>query len=316
MIQSSNTPRVVIIGAGAMGSLFGFLLHRAGKDVWLLDKDESLAEQVRRHGLVVEAADGIHHCSLPITTQSADIGWGDLIVLSVKAYDTAQAAAAAKPLLRESSIILTVQNGIGNIENIVTVIDKKHIMAGITAQGATVLSPGRIRHAGTGETIVGELDGRITERLNQIRLFLDSAGIAVETTDDVVGLLWSKLLINAAINPLTGITGLQNGALLAHVECCEIMYRTVQEGQALAVRQGIRLIYPDAFAKATSVCAATAENISSMLQDLRNHKRTDIDFINGAIVQKGSELGVPTPVNAGLFHLVRIREAIAGHCSP
>jgi len=300
--------RVVIVGAGAMGSLFGFFLRRAGKDVWLLDNHPELTRHIREQGLKVEGISGKHVISIPITTEVADIQWADLIIIFVKAYDTAQAILDAKPLVGPESAVLTLQNGIGNVEAIVNVVGEEKTIAGTTAHGATVLGPGYIRHAGTGETIIGELHGRETERLIQIQDFLTSAGIAMSTTQDVTGLLWSKLLINVGINPLTGITGLPNGALLDFEETRKIMHRAVNEAKEVASRKGIRLIYEDHLHKVDAVCEATARNISSMLQDLRNQKKTEIDFINGALVKEGSEAGVATPINQALTFLIHLRE--------
>ena len=302
--------RVVIVGAGAMGCLFGFLLYRAGKNVWLLDKHPELTRHIRKKGLTVEGASGKHAASIPITTKVDDIQWADLIIIFVKAYDTAQAMLDAKPLIRQDSVVLTLQNGIGNVEAIVNVVGKEKTIAGTTAHGATVLGPGHIRHAGTGETIIGELHGQQTERLAAIRNFLGSAGIAVNVTQDVTSLLWSKLLINAGINPLTGITGLPNGALLDFEETRKIMHRAVNEAKDVASRKGIRLIYEDHLQKVESVCQATSRNISSMLQDLRNKKKTEIDFINGALVKEGSGAGIVMPINQALTYLIRLRESL------
>ena len=302
--------RVVIVGAGAMGCLFGFLLYRAGKNVWLLDKHPELTRHIREKGLTVEGASGKHIVSIPITTKVDDIQWADLIIIFVKAYDTAQAMLDAKPLIRQDSVVLTLQNGIGNVEAIVNVVGKEKTIAGTTAHGATVLGPGHIRHAGTGETIIGELHGQQTERLAAIRNFLGSAGIAVNVTQDVTSLLWSKLLINAGINPLTGITGLPNGALLDFEETRKIMHRAVNEAKDVASRKGIRLIYEDHLQKVESVCQATSRNISSMLQDLRNKKKTEIDFINGALVKEGSGAGIVMPINQALTYLIRLRESL------
>ena len=302
--------RVVIVGAGAMGCLFGFLLFKAGKNIWLLDKHPELTRHIREKGLTVEGASGKHAVSIPITTKVDDIEWADLIIIFVKAYDTAQAMLDAKPLIRQDSVVLTLQNGIGNVEAIVNVVGKEKTIAGTTAHGATVLGPGHIRHAGTGETIIGELHGRQTERLAKIQDFLGSAGIAVNSTQDVTSLLWSKLLINAGINPLTGITGLPNGALLDFEETRKIMHRAVNEAKEVASRKGIRLIYEDHLQKVDSVCRATARNISSMLQDLRNSKKTEIDFINGALVKEGSGAGIVMPINQALTYLIRLRESL------
>ena len=302
--------RVVIVGAGAMGSLFGFLMCKAGKDVWLLDNHPELTRHIQKTGLRIEGVSGKHHVSIPITTNIGDIESADLIIIFVKAYDTTQAILDVKPLIGQDSVVLTLQNGIGNVEAIVKVVGEGKTIAGTTAHGATVLSPGHIRHAGMGETIIGELHEQKTERLLRIKNFLESAGISVDTTQDVMSLLWSKLLINIGINALTGITGLPNGALLDFEATRKIMHRAVNEAKDLVSRKRILLRYEDHLQKVDSVCQATSRNISSMLQDLRNKKRTEIDFINGAIVKEGRKVGIAMPINQALTHLIHLREEI------
>lgn len=300
--------RVIIVGAGAMGCLFGFFLRRAGKEVWLLDTNSALVKHIQEQGVLVEGISGEHQVSLPITDRFEDIQSADLIILFVKAYDTPQAIQNVKPLLGPESAVLTLQNGIGNVEAIVKVVGERQTIAGTTSHGATVLSRGTIRHAGIGETVIGEIDGQKTSRLEKIRDFFESAGIVTHITRDITGLLWSKLIINVGINALTGITGLCNGALLDHEETRAIMHRAVQEAKEVADRKGIQLIYQDHIQKVESVCRATAGNISSMLQDLRNKKKTEIDFINGAIWKEGNTLGMDTPINQTLTHLVHLLE--------
>ena len=305
--------RVVIVGAGAMGCLFGFLLHKAGKEVWLLEKYPDLVKQIKKKGITVEGVSGEYHVFPLITSEAEEINHADLIILFVKAFDTHQAILNAKPLVGPSSVVLTLQNGIGNVEEIVRVVAHKQTMAGTTAHGATVIGLGHIRHAGTGETVIGELDGEKTSRLEKVRTFLESAGIVVQTTQDVTGLLWSKLLINVGINPLTGITGLLNGELLDFEETRGIMRRVVNEAKSVVDRKGIRLIYPDHLQKVESVCLATAQNISSMLQDIRNKKKTEIDFISGAILREGKELDFDLPINQALTQLIHLIEDVGLH---
>ncbi len=310
MARPLGEMRVVIVGAGAMGSLFGFFLNAAGKNVWLLDNHPGLTHHITTHGLALEGISGNHRVFLPITTSPADIEWADLIIIFVKAYDTAQAIADVRPLVKEDSVVLTLQNGIGNVETIVREVGEDKTCAGTTAHGATVLGPGHVRHAGKGETIIGAIRGEAPDRLERVRAFLKSAGIAVNTTKDVTGLLWSKLLINVGINPLTAITGLRNGDLLYFSESREIMHRAVLEARDVAAKKGIQLVYDNPLQKVESVCEATAENISSMLQDLRSKKRTEIDYINGAVVGEGQKIGLPLPVNQALTHLIHTLEAL------
>ena len=302
--------RVVIVGAGAMGSLFGFLLHRAGKDVRLLDSYPALSHHIKNHGLTVKGISGDHCIHLPITTNPQDLGPSDLLIVFVKSFDTAKAIADVSALIKEDSIVLTLQNGIGNVETIIEAVGEEKVLAGTTSHGATVIGLGHIRHAGIGETIIGAVAPNNTDRLNRAREFLASADIVVQTTNDVTSLLWSKLLINVGINPLTGITRLPNGDLLNYAETRDIMHRAVQEARDVASRKGIHLVYEDPFEKVDSVCAATAKNISSMLQDLRNRKRTEIDYINGAVVAEGENLGMSLPINQALTNLIRVKESL------
>ncbi|HPD61621.1 MAG TPA: 2-dehydropantoate 2-reductase, partial [Thermodesulfobacteriota bacterium] len=302
--------RVAIVGAGAMGCLFGFFLHKAGKEVWLLEKYPDLVKQIRENGIRVEGISGDHHVFPPITAEAGEIKEADLILIFVKAFDTFQAIQSVKPLVGPDSMVLTLQNGIGNIEEIVKVVGTKPNIAGTTAHGATVLGLGHIRHAGTGETVIGELDGKKTSRLEKVKVFLESAGINVQITQDVTGLLWSKLLINVGINPLTGITGLRNGELLDYEETRAIMHRAVNEAKSVADRKGIRLVYYNHLQKVEAVCQATAQNVSSMLQDIRNKKKTEIDFINGAILREGKEFDMELPINQALTHLIHLMEHV------
>jgi 2-dehydropantoate 2-reductase len=300
--------RVVIVGAGAMGSLFGYLLHRAEIEVWLLDNNPGLVAHVKQNGLRIEGIGGDRVVSIPITANASEIGGGDLIIIFVKAYDTARAIRDAQPLLGKQSVVLTLQNGIGNVEAIAEVAGEERVLAGTIAHGATVLGFGHVRHAGAGETIIGELDGTHTERLQKIVGLFASAALDVHVTEDVNAVLWSKLLVNVGINPLTALTGLSNGELLTHPEIRALMHRAVEEAHRVAMQKGIRLAYPDPLQKVDSVCEATAANISSMLQDLRHGKKTEIDFINGAVVKEGRILGMALPINQALVDLIHLAE--------
>jgi 2-dehydropantoate 2-reductase len=299
--------RVVIVGAGAMGSLFCFLLQRAGKEVWLLEKNVGLVDYIKKNGIQIEGISGEHHFFPPITSEKKEIIQADLIIVFVKAFDTYQAILNAKGLVGPESFVLTLQNGIGNVEEIARVVGEEQTIAGTTAHGATVLGLGRIRHAGNGETVIGKLNGEKSS-LTKIKKFFDSAGINVQLTQDVTGLLWSKLLVNVGINPLTGITGLRNGELFDYEETRTIMRRALNEAKSVVDKKGIRLIYPDHLQKVETVCKATAQNISSMLQDIHNGKKTEIDFINGAILREGEKFALDLPINQALTHLIHLME--------
>ena len=236
------------------------------------------------------------------------IGKADLLILFVKAYNTATALESVRELVTANTIILTLQNGIGNVESIRDAYPQNPIVAGTTAQGATLLGSGHIRHAGMGETIIGGIDANSTFHAKLIKDLFMSAYIPTGMTEDVNGVLWGKLLINCAINPLTAIMRVPNGQLPKIPDLCEVMSRVVEEGAAIARSAGITLPYSDPVAKVMEVCAATAGNRSSMLQDIEAGKKTEINYLNGALVRYGKETGVAAPVNSFLTHLVQALE--------
>ena len=301
--------KTVIIGPGAMGGLFAFFLSKAGQEVWLLDKHQDRVDQLRRDGLIIEGISGDHRIFVNQTVKQEDIGKADLIIICVKAYDTEKAASDILPLIGENTSVLTVQNGFGNVEMISKVVGEGKVIGGTTSQGATVLGPGHIRHAGKGDTTIGELDGKTTERVERISSILNSAGIETKITGDVEGLIWSKLLINVGINALTAVLRLKNGELVEYKWSREILRSSVEEALLVVKARGILLTYEDPIKRVEDVCRATATNVSSMLQDVLKGKRTEIDFINGAIVHESERLEIPVPVNKTLVSLVKTIEA-------
>jgi len=301
--------KTVIIGPGAMGCLYAFLLTRAGYEAWLLDNSEDRAERIRVQGLKIEGVSGDYQLPFPRISASPDvIGKADLIIIFVKSYSTAAALQSVKELVTANTIILTLQNGIGNMESIRDAYPQNPIVAGTTAQGATLLGSGHIRHAGMGETIIGGIDANSTFHAKLIKDLFMSAYIPTEMAEDVQGVLWGKLLINCAINPLTAIMRVSNGLLPKIPDLCEVMSRVVEEGAAIARSAGITLPYSDPAAKVMEVCAATAGNRSSMLQDIEAGKKTEINYLNGALVRYGKEAGVAAPLNSFLTHLVQALE--------
>ena len=298
--------RIGIVGTGAMGLLFAHLLSRAeGSDIWLLDIHPEREEKIRREGLFVEGVSGEHHIRPRITVRPESIGHADLLMVCVKSPDTYEASQNAKPLLGPRTAVLTVQNGLGNMEMIESALGPGRVLGGTTSMGATVTGLNRIRHAGWGETVIGEPGGDRTERAEAILELFRRSGLDVSFTDDLPGLLWSKLIINVGINALTALTRLRNGRLLEHEGARAVMGMAVDEAAQVARALGIRLLYDNPVEKVAAVCRATAGNVSSMLQDVLREKRTEIEQINGAVVREAASLGIQTPVNETLVGLVR-----------
>jgi 2-dehydropantoate 2-reductase len=301
--------KIAIVGVGAMGSLFAYLLYQAGHSPWLLDRYQTRVDTIKKDGLRVEGVTGTHHIDISkITLKPGEIGIVDLLIIFVKTYDTGEAIRGAVSLIGDKTLVLTLQNGLNNLERITEITGKSRAIGGTTAHGATQLSRGHIRHAGIGETVIGSLKGEEIKEISKIKDLLNSSGIKTTITDDVEGTIWSKLVINAGINPLTALTRLKNGEIIEHSELLDVQLRIVEEAYAVAKAKGITIHYSDPVEKVKDVCRATASNKSSMLQDIENGKRTEIDYINGAIVSEGSKYHIPTPYNRILTVLVKALE--------
>lgn len=302
--------KIAIVGPGAMGCLFAGLLGRSRTkhDIWLLDKYPERAKKINAGGIKIE---GISNFSQPAKA-SADakkIGPSELVIIFTKSYDTESVLAGIKPLLNENTNVLSLQNGLGNIEFISEIAGEDRTVGGTTAYGATLLGIGRVRHAGKGETIIGKPTRKIFGDLRQISSVLSEAGIPTRITKDINAVIWSKLIVNSSINALAAICQLPNGQLLKHEGTKELLRQVAIEATKVAKRKKAKLIYDDPLQKVEAVCKATSTNICSMLQDIINNKPTEIDFINGAIVRQGKGCGIKTPVNELLTQLVKTVES-------
>lgn len=297
--------KVLVVGPGAMGTLFSGMLAFGGHEVWLLGRRTEVVAAIAREGVTVVRGDTRRTVRVNPTVRAGDAGPAELVIVFVKGYDTLQACKDALPSVGPETVVLTLQNGLDNVETIASVVGRDKVLAGVTAHGATLLGPGLVRHAGEGETAIGELDGRETDRLRRVAAAFRRAGIEVELSQAVDSLIWGKLVVNAAINPLTALLRVPNGELLAREDARRLMRAAALEAVAVAQALGIPLPYPDPVERVETVCRLTASNRSSMLQDVDRGIQTEIDLINGAVAREGESHGVPTPVNWTLTHLVR-----------
>ncbi len=305
--------KIGIIGAGAMGSLFGAMLSKVS-EVYLVDIDKEHVEAIRNKGLVVRNIDGTKSShDLFVTTRYEELPCKvDLAIVFTKSYHTRDAAETALVVLEPSGVALTMQNGVGNLEILRDVLGEEHAVAGVTSHGGDFIGPGKVRHAGKGSTHIAGLacKGKLLEDV--VRTF-NAAGIETGLSDDVESLIWGKLIVNVGINALTAIFRVKNGVIGKVPECVGIMRRAVSEAVQVAAAQGVRLPYEDPYAQVMKVCEATAANRASMLQDVLKGARTEIGAINGAIARKGEALGIDTPVNLLLTQIVVALEATAGY---
>ena len=299
--------KTVIIGAGAMGSLFGGLLSLSGEEVWLVDIWKEHIDAIRSKGLAIEEKGKAQVLSINATTDIASIGKADLILFFVKTYHTEKAVTDSLVLQKEDTIFLTLQNGLGNEESVCRQVDRKKVILGVTGQGATLLGSGHIRHAGWGKTYVGELDGKITDRVNQITQIFRKAGIETEVSSHIHTLVWEKLFVNVGINALAALLGLKNGQLLDYPETIRLVEALVSEAVEVARQKGIQ-IESNPIDRVRAVIEATRENRCSMGQDLDYRRRTEIDAINGAVVREAERLGIPVPYNRMITDLIKVIE--------
>jgi len=296
--------RFLVVGPGAMGCLFAARLKQAGHDVTLLDYIQERASQISDQGIVVEGVTGKYTVKVPAV--AGDIPEPpDLVLICVKSYNTREAGRIIEPWLKKETGIVTLQNGVGNLEILEEIFGRERVLGGVTAEGATLLGPGKIRHAGQGETIIGPGGDPESAAERMVSAF-NRAGFQARSVERVDDLLWGKLIINVGINALTAITRLKNGRLPQFEETRRLMEDAVKEAVAVADAKKIQLPYPDPIGRVVEVCRATAGNIASMLQDVLKEKITEIDFINGAVVREGKAMGIPTPVNLTLTSLVQV----------
>lgn len=299
--------KTVMIGPGAMGSLFGGLLSRAGEELWLVGYRKEQVETICSVGLTLEEKGKSQIISMKATPDVTSVGKADLVIFFVKTYDTERAVSDSLVLEKEDTVFLTLQNGLGNEEVICKKIDRKKVMLGVTGQGATLLRPGHVRHAGWGKTFVGEPNHRITDRATRIAQMFCRAGIETEASPNIHDQVWGKLVVNAGINALTALTGFKNGQLLDYPEAARLMERLVFEAAQVARRKGVHL-EEDPIEKVRKAAEATRENRSSMGQDFDHRRRTEIEAINGAVVREAQPLGIPVPFNQAVTDLVKAIE--------
>jgi 2-dehydropantoate 2-reductase len=299
--------KICILGAGALGCAIGGVLTEAGNDVWLISRNMAQVEAMNTRGLILRDAGVDRTVRVQAATTAKDAGVVDLVVLLVKSFDTRQAMQAAKSLVGPESLVLSLQNGLGHEDILADIVGRERVLAGKTYAGGTQLGVGHVLVGTRGkDTHIGELDGRISERVQRIASAFNAAGLPTQVSGNIVGTIWDKLLINVATGALTGITGLTYGDLYQQPELEACAVAAVTEAMAVARASGIVLSITeplDAWVKASA--GLPPEFKTSMLQSLEKGSVTEIDFINGAVVRWGEKCGVPTPVNQTLVACIK-----------
>ncbi|MFC1514504.1 ketopantoate reductase family protein [Candidatus Omnitrophota bacterium] len=305
--------KICIVGPGAIGLLLYFHLCKKVKDLIILDKDAKRAASLKEKGISVLKESRTFTTAVNITAEPADLKDIDLFIVCVKSYDTLSAAKAIKPLCQKNAFILSLQNGLGNLEVLSEVLGEEKILAAVTHKASTLIDEGVIRFAADGQTMIGMKGKKLPAVVREIRTLFNSCAIAAKLVKDLNSVIWSKLIINSAINPLSAILRLKNGDLLKTGESRLLLQMASAEAERIAKRKRIKLLYDDTQTKVEAVCRATADNVSSMLQDVLRQRKTEIDALNGSICRMGQNLKIPTPVNFMLCELIKTIEATYPH---
>jgi len=296
---------ITIIGTGAMALYFGSRLAAAGDRVRLLGSWQDGIDAINRNGICVVNNAGKKYYPAEASADPGKFPSTRLALVLVKSWQTKDAARLLEAVLEPDGIVLTLQNGLGNAEILTTTLGEEQVAHGVTTYGATVQGPGTVRSGGEGVISVQQ-HARLTPLIQTLR----RSGLEVQEVFDITSILWSKLVINVAINPLTGILGVKNGRLLDSPAAMKIMGLAAREAAEVAEALGIMLDIKDPGRQAEQVAAATAENISSMLQDIRRNAPTEIDALCGSVVRAGRMVDLPTPVNEILMFMIRAKEDI------
>lgn len=295
-----NNEPILIVGTGALACLFAARLAAAGNRVRMLGTwPEGLATLTNLGVTLVHEDNSLRSYPVKASTNPVDFSGVRCALVLVKSWQTDRAAAQLFDILAVDGIALTLQNGLGNRERLVNKLGAERVAFGITTGGATLLGPGQVRAGGEGKITIAN-----HERIIALVALLSASGFQVETTDNVDALAWGKLVVNAAINPLTALLDAANGELLKRPAARELSATLANEVVAVAAGKNISLPFTDSVKAVEDVIRRTADNQSSMLQDVRRGAPTEIDAINGAVVVAGHEVGVPTPVNEIIWKLV------------
>ena len=294
--------RITVFGAGSLGSFIGGILsikHHVG-----IIGRHSHINAIKKNGLRITGKTNL--VTYP-KTSLRDCQNPELLILTVKAYDTEKALLDASPLLGSDTSVLSLQNGFLNEKIIGDMIGKKKVIGGVTSHGVTLTRPGEINHTGLGDTIIGEMDGRITPRIENISSVFNEVGIQTTISRNITRELYIKTVVNAGINPITALFNCKNGVLLKNPFLEQVLELTCKEAVDIINSSGI-LLPSDILKRVKKVARSTSDNYSSMVQSIQCHKKTEIDQINGEIVALAEKMDRQAPLNKMLALCVKALE--------
>jgi len=299
---------VVVLGAGAMGSLFGGLLAEGGLDVTLVDPWKEHIDLIRQDGLKMVGFGGDRTIPINATTNAADVKSADIVFVQCKANFNAAAAESVKHLFDQdtNTVAISFQNGLGNEEELAEYFGEYRVLGGLTAQGANIEAPGVVRNHAELPSYIGEMAGGVSERVRQIAAVLTGAGLPTEASGNIRQDIWRKLMANIAISAVSGISGLNIGQIFNQHLADDVSYAALDEAIGVANAAGVELTSDEARGILAKIAGpnGTPGNKSSLRVDIENERPSEIDYINGAVVRLGEKHNIPVPVNQTLVTLV------------
>jgi 2-dehydropantoate 2-reductase len=302
--------KIAIIGTGAMGSVYAGILGAGGNEVWAVDVWAEHVEAMRARGLTVEGASGSRTVRIQATSDSAEVGVCDLVVISTKAVDVEAAAAAAMPLLGPDTVVLPIQNGLGSADRIAAILGEERVAIGVVGGfGASMVGPAHVHHNGWELVRLGERHGAATERIRRIAKTWADAGFRVQVYDDVDQLVWEKLICNVCFSGTCAILERPIGAVLDDPAAWRVASGCAQEAYEVARARGIPLSFDDPVAYVRAFGEKIPDARPSMLLDLLAGRPPEIDVINGAIPPAAHDVGLEAPVNETVTALVKAKSA-------
>ena len=298
--------KIAVLGAGALGCAMGSCLSESGHEVWLINRREDHVETMNTLGLCVQVNGADRYtpvkAALHASHVAAQIGTVDLLLVLVKSFHTREAITSSTSIVGPDTVVLSLQNGLGHEDVLAEVVGRDKVMAGKTYAGGVMIGPGRIIRGTEGkETYIGELEGRMTDRVQRVAAAFNAAGLITHISDNIMGTIWEKLLVNVATGALSGITRLAYGDLYQVPEVKACALAAVQEAMDVARACGIGLSVNDPEQPWIKAAAGLPPEFkASMLQSLEKGSVTEVDYVNGSVVRWGQKCGVPTPVNSTL----------------
>ena len=299
--------RIAVIGAGAMGALFGGYLSRCN-DVLLVDVNPKQVDAINEKGLTINEPDGsVTLCHPRAVTSTEGEAPVDLVVLFVKAMFSRSALQANRALIGPDTYLMTLQNGSGHEDTLLEFADRAHVIIGTTQHNSAIVDFGEIRHGGSGKTFIGALEGDVS-RLEPVAKAFTESGLEAATNGQVQKLIWGKMFTNVSASVLTGVLQVPLGYIAENESAWALCEKLVREAVAVAAGEGLDFDADEKVAEVRGVCERSPKGLTSIYADLRDGRKTEVDTISGSVVRASRRNGVPVPTHEAMVALVHAME--------